>query len=167
MTSKLLMASLSPIIVVMLLSTGLYAGDGGAADARFQSPEAKEWLADHIGVVVRDVDVAGVKGIFDEWAGFVDGKLFDVTAGYEFIDPLAGEMFVSDRNASLGTLYETPVRAGPITIEGEHNGILILKTVPGRFEGIKDYDSHQANFVTVVEVKRFYFDLRTRRFINP
>jgi hypothetical protein len=141
--------------------------DEASARVDIQSPQAQEWLKEHVGHVVSDAEVAGVKGYFDEWAGFVDGRLVDVAAGYEFSDPMVGVIFISDLASSQGRRFQTPVHAGPVTIDSEQDGILVLKTIPGRYEKTGDEFGNGHDLVTISDQRKFRFDLRANRFIGP
>ena len=161
--TRLYLVSCIVLVMLMHFDSPVCAGEGAAA-LRFQSPEAKEWLKDHIGKVFRDVELLGVKGKFDQWAGFIDGDLVVVYAGYQYDALSVGEIFVGNAD-TVGERYETPAHDGPVTIESESNGILRLKTVLGFFEGW-DTESGEARHLKVSNVRRFYFDLRARRFIR-
>jgi hypothetical protein len=136
------------------------------ASAQSLSKEHVSEVSDDLGIKP-ETYIGGVKGKFDEWTGYVDGKLFDVAAGYEFTDPLRGELFVSDHPDALGDYYETLAHSGPIDIVAENGGVLTLKTKVGTFEKSGDEFGKGHTFIKVDHSTTFYFDLRSRKFIKP
>jgi len=123
--------------------------------ARFQTPEAREWLEEHLGKVVLANELSGVKGRFSEWAGFIDGKLVIADAGYEFDNPGDGVLYIGDETTSRGRRFLAPTRTGPITIVGERNAILELKAVSN--------PSEEQNTTTY---RKLYFSLRSMQFLS-
>jgi len=167
MTIRLVRVGTVLMYVSLLLVCGGLASAAALQenDPWFQSPEGKEWLSENVGIIT-SAEIAGVKGFFDQWAGFIDGKLVIISAGYEFSDPSIGEIFVSDGTTSSGIKFEIPNHVGPVAITRVQNGVATLATVPGRYERSGDNVSDQDKFLQVSTIQKFYFDLRRNQFVT-
>jgi hypothetical protein len=146
------------VLAVSAISSSL--AEGPARQPSYQA--VKPYLG-----LTPDISIAGLKGEFDEWLGYVDGKVYDAKAGYEYANPMVGRLYVSDHPTTLGSYYETPTHSGPIEIVAEHNGILTLRTRLGAFQKSGDEFGSGESLVRITTVTTFYFDLRHRRWLRP
>ena len=122
-----------------------------------------------LGVIARGGSRNGpVKGDFNGWYDYIDGKLITVWAGYYFPDPRGGTLFVDvegDGGDGNGKEYPPPVKAGPIRIISVIDGIVQLRTRAGTF-AVYSGDGEAHPSVRIDHVTYFTFDLRTLKYVK-
>ena len=90
-----------------------------------------------------DEIIAGVRGTFSAWEGYVDGQIYRVFAGQAPDEDQTGLLYVDWAPHDRGQFLRVP-SAGRLTIVAIHGGTLELGATTG---------------------KRYAFDLRTRKLI--
>lgn len=79
----------------------------------------------------KGADIAGVKGAFDEWDGYVDGTLYRILAGNEFSSQATGEIIL-DWGAKNGTEFYKIPKSGLLEIVDAHEGTVFLRAASGK-----------------------------------
>ena len=127
----------------------------------------EDYSRQHLGVIERDGLRDGpVKGPFDTWQDYFDGKLTTVWAGYYFPDPRDGTLFVGLGESDVnGKEYPSPVKAGPLRIISVIDGIVQLRTRAGTF-AVYSGDGEAHPSVRIDHVTYFTFDLRTLKYVK-
>ena len=135
-------------------------------DEKKRAQQGSELPAVETGILKDGVDAVYPGAVFIQqtpaWRGYIGGVLYTAVSGAPRANPEQGTLVLFETYLNPVN-YHTPTAAGPVEIVSEQNGVLVLKSLAGKWEA---YDS-DTNAHKMFETKggiTYRFDLKSRTF---